>query len=364
MSPTYPDDSAPGSEKIKAKKRARCEAFEAHHRRIMEATRASSSLGGNLIVTLEFFRWGAKYYKVTEKVDVADDFDVAQVAALDFDDQLVILKSVAHSLKVLHDLGIVHSDLKPTNVLIKRTALAYTVKLIDFDSAYFSGDPPPPDSIVGTINYYSPELVTYIQATEPTDPTRLTVASDVFTLGLIYAEYLTGEPPVFDRDKYRYASLAAKQAELLRMSPALVRPDVPPEVVDVIHRMLLVDPAVRPSISDVHATLMKVRRGAPRAATPAPAAPSAVTPVPADRVEEPADVPAAGGGGPSVLRGKGLRTAARAASAPATSAPEPAPAGDAGPASAAASTSSTGAPARKSGLLGKLVARARKTDRT
>src|SRR5512144_2566419 len=88
--------------------------------------------------------------------------------------------------------------------------------------------------------------------------------------------------------------------------------------------MLLVDPAARPSISDVHATLMKVRRGAPRAATPAPAAPSAVTPVPADRAEEPADVPAAGGGGPSVLRGKGLRTAARAASAPATSAPEPA----------------------------------------
>jgi serine/threonine protein kinase len=99
------------------------------------------------------------------------------------EDQLVILKAVAHSLKVLHDLGIVHSDLKPTNILIKKTALAHTAKLIDFDSAYFAGNPPPPDQIVGTINYYSPELVTYIQETESADPHQMGLASDVSPLG-------------------------------------------------------------------------------------------------------------------------------------------------------------------------------------
>ena len=69
LSPTYPDDDAPGSEKIKAKKRARCAAFEAHHRGVQRALAPLSAYGGNLIVTLDFFRWGAKYYKVTEKVD-------------------------------------------------------------------------------------------------------------------------------------------------------------------------------------------------------------------------------------------------------------------------------------------------------
>jgi serine/threonine protein kinase len=162
LSPTYPDDDAPGSEKIKAKKRARCAAFEAHHRGVQRALAPLSAYGGNLIVTLDFFRWGAKYYKVTEKVD-AEGLSSADIAALGLRAQLVLMKTVAHSLKILHDLKIVHGDLKPSNVLIKRTELGYTTKLIDFDNAYIAGSPPPPEEIVGTINYYSPELLGYIQ---------------------------------------------------------------------------------------------------------------------------------------------------------------------------------------------------------
>ncbi|CAN5733702.1 MAG: hypothetical protein ACR2HP_06165 [Ilumatobacteraceae bacterium] len=55
LSPTYPDGRAPGSERTKAKKRARCATFEAHHRRIQEALAPLSAYGGNLIVTLDFF---------------------------------------------------------------------------------------------------------------------------------------------------------------------------------------------------------------------------------------------------------------------------------------------------------------------
>ena len=164
LAPTYPDDDAPGSAKTKARKRARCAAFEAHHRGIQAAMAPLTSYGGNLIATLDFFRHGAKYYKVTEKVDLAG-LEPRDVAALGFPAQLVLLKTVAHSLKILHDLDIVHSDLKPSNVLIKRTELGYTTKLIDFDSSYVVGNPPPPEEIVGTMNYYSPELVSYIQGT-------------------------------------------------------------------------------------------------------------------------------------------------------------------------------------------------------
>ncbi len=155
LSPTYPDDAAPGSARTKARKRARCAAFEAHHRGIQAAMAPLTSYGGNLIATLDFFRHGAKYYKVTEKVDLAG-LDTGDVARLAFPAQLVLLKTVAHSLKILHDLEIVHSDLKPSNVLIKRTELGYTTKLIDFDSSYVVGDPPSPEEIVGTMNYYSP----------------------------------------------------------------------------------------------------------------------------------------------------------------------------------------------------------------
>lgn len=60
LSPTYPDDAAPGSATTKARKRARCAAFEAHHRGMQVALAPVTRYGGNLIATLDFFREGAK----------------------------------------------------------------------------------------------------------------------------------------------------------------------------------------------------------------------------------------------------------------------------------------------------------------
>ena len=204
------------------RKRLRCQAFEHHHRRINEALAEISGVGGNLIVTLAFFRWGAKYYKVTEKVE-ATGLSPADISSLPFQDQLVLLKTVAHSLKILHDRGIVHGDLKPSNVLIKQTELGYTTKLIDFDNAYLAGEPPPPGEIVGTMNYYSPELVGYIQETG-TAAHELTQKADIFPLGLIYAEYLTGALPAFDVGKYQYAGVTARAGEACAWPPPRSQP--------------------------------------------------------------------------------------------------------------------------------------------
>jgi eukaryotic-like serine/threonine-protein kinase len=275
LSPTYPDENAPGSEKTKAKKRARCAAFEAHHRGVQRALAPLSAYGGNLIVTLDFFRWGAKYYKVTEKVD-AVGLSPADILGLGLHIQLVLMKTVSHSLKILHDLEIVHSDLKPSNVLIKRTELGYTTKLIDFDSSYIAGRPPPPEEIVGTINYYSPELLGYIQEAGVT-PAELGLPSDVFALGLIYTEYLTGAPPPFDAGRYHEPAVAVRSGEQLRIP----REGIPPELADLVDQMLAPDPAQRPSIGHIHARLMTMR--------------------PVERESAPARTP--------VLRGKGLRAA-------------------------------------------------------
>jgi eukaryotic-like serine/threonine-protein kinase len=307
LAPTYPDDAAPGSAKTKARKRARCAAFEAHHRGIQAAMAPLTSYGGNLIATLDFFRHGAKYYKVTEKVDLAG-LEPRDVAALGFPAQLVLLKTVAHSLKILHDLNIVHSDLKPSNVMIKRTELGYTTKLIDFDSSYLVGSPPPPEEIVGTMNYYSPELVSYIQGRA--GAADLTEASDIFALGLIYAEYLTGALPAFDPD-YHEAAIAVLHGAQLRLAPG----DIPAPVVALVDRMLVADPAARPTVAEVHASLMSLRSTTPtrgRAPVPAPGrAPQRLRP--ASPPVEPDATPArAATPRGSTLRGKGLRLVADA----------------------------------------------------
>ncbi|HEX5730852.1 protein kinase domain-containing protein [Microbacterium sp.] len=305
LAPTYPDDAAPGSEKIKAKKRARCAVFEAQHLGMQKALAPLSTYGGNLIVTLDFFRWGAKYYKVTEKVD-SEDLGPGGVASLGLRRQLVLMKSVAHSLKILHDLRIVHGDLKPSNILVKRTELGYTSKLIDFDSSYIAGNPPPFDQIVGTINYYSPELLGYIQDAG-VQPKELGVASDIFALGLIFTEFLTGAMPPFDAARYHEAAVAIRHGEVLRVP----RTGVLPVLADLIDSMLLADPSRRPAIAHVHATLMGIRLPSDHSPTRAPGAPSSVAPA---ETRAPS----------SALRGKGLRHATPSGTG---TGPEPRPAG-------------------------------------
>jgi hypothetical protein len=332
LSPTYPEDDAPGSEKIKAKKRARCAVFEARHQHMQAALAPVSGYGGNLIVTHEFFRAGAKYYKTTERVE-AERFGVTDVAALPFRQRLVLLKSVAHSLKILHDLRIVHSDLKPDNVLVKRTELGYTGKLIDFDSSYIAGSPPPATEIVGTINYYSPELLSYIQE-EPVDPSELNTASDIFALGLIYSEFLTGRWPAYD-PAYGEPAVAARSGVVLRVD----RTALDPALADLVDRMMSATPAARPAIAEVHAGLMGIRGDGKPAVTAAPVAPAAAAP---------AAAPSSG------LRGRLVGGATRrpaAATPPAATPAAPAPAA---PAPAA---STPPAPAKASGLKGKLLGR-------
>jgi serine/threonine protein kinase len=350
LSPTYLDDDAPGSERTKAKKRARCATFEAHHRGIQAAMAPLTTYGGNLIATLDFFRIGAKYYKVTERVDVAG-LQPRDVATLDFPGQLVLLKTVAHSLKILHDLRIVHSDLKPSNVLIKRTEFGYTTKLIDFDSSYIVGNPPPAEEIVGTMNYYSPELVRYIQGSA--GPGELSEASDIFALGLIYAEYLTGSLPAFD-PAFHEAAIAVLHGQSLKLAPSRA----PAPVVELVERMLLPDPAARPGVAQVHATLMSLRGGAPAttARAPVPIRPPVVPrgTVPAGAAAGPpppgaARRPGLPGRASSALRGKGVRIAGPSGgpTAPATS-------GEPGPTASDAAVSGADV-GRGRSLLGKLI---------
>ena len=108
---------------------------------------------------------------------------------------------------------------------------------------------------------------------------ELGVASDVFALGLIYTEYLTSAPPPFDVARYHEPAVAVRSGETLRIP----RRGVPTQLADLVDAMLSADPAKRPTIGDVHATLMTLKLAPEDESPPRPA---------------------------TALRGKGLRTAA------------------------------------------------------
>lgn len=257
LSPTYPVDGGPGSSKTKARKLERCQAFESHQRSLMKAVSSKcTATGGNLIFARDFFRHGAKYYKVTEKVDIAS-LTKDEISHLPLESRVLIMKTVAHSVRILHQLDIVHGDLKPDNILIKRAGTgSYVAKLIDFDNSFFSGRPPElSEELVGDLVFYSPEFAGYASGSKTVRKGELQIRSDIFALGIIFCLYLTAELPEFDREKYQYPWKAANSGHSLRLPN---KETFPVSLGTIVDRMLAPHFEARPTITEVFECLKKV----------------------------------------------------------------------------------------------------------
>ena len=254
--PKYPTPDSPGSEKIKAQKRKACEDFENHHRKLNNLIGTKVALGGNLVYAVAFFREGPLYYKVNEKIDTSS-LSLADISSLPANKINIIARSVCHSVSILHGLDIVHGDLKPENILIKETSRdSFTGKLIDFDDSYFSKCPPEDkECIVGTPEYYSPELAAYIMdEDDEVSGETMTLASDIFTLGVILCEYYTGKKPMTGSEEPTWkAVVEGKEITFAK--------DIDPPVASLIKSMLAKDASARPCIRKVQNTLREIKDG-------------------------------------------------------------------------------------------------------
>ncbi|MFC8726872.1 protein kinase domain-containing protein [Streptomyces bacillaris] len=196
-----------------------CQEFEDRHRNIMKRLRPDARGGGNLVLATDFFHEGSTYYKVTERIDTTT---LEKPQTLEPRQKAVLLKTLGLSLQLLHDIDVVHGDLKPLNVLIQKRdgAAFHSAKLIDFDDSYLSGSPPGRQDIAGDSLYGAPEWRRYVQEDESVQPEHLTTAVDVFALGLMTHEYLTGMLPAHD-ERYGSPADAVNAGETLRLDSRL-----------------------------------------------------------------------------------------------------------------------------------------------
>jgi tRNA A-37 threonylcarbamoyl transferase component Bud32/Tfp pilus assembly protein PilF len=184
---------------------------------------------------------------------------LASGAQLPVNDVVSILRDVARALAYAHEHGVVHRDIKPDNVLLS----GGTAVVTDFGIAKAISDAKEKSatttdssltqlgSSVGTPLYISPEQA----AGDPDIDQR----SDIYSLGCLAYELLTGQPP--------FPGLSPQKTLVAHLTEAPVplserRPDISPSLADLVMRCLAKDPAARPqSAAEIVAALDAVSTG-------------------------------------------------------------------------------------------------------
>lgn len=162
---------------------------------------------------------------------------------------------IANGLDCAHELGIVHRDIKASNIMLDAAGHA---SIMDFGLALQRGETrlTHDGSTVGTPGYMSPEQI----RSEAVDG-----RTDIWSLGVLMCEMLTGAVP-FEREN----SVATIHAILNDPVPPLapIRPDAPPELIAVIQRALQKKPGDRwRQARDVAAELMRIEAATASSAT-------------------------------------------------------------------------------------------------
>ena len=177
--------------------------------------------------------------------------------ALSWKETLHFGTQIARALSHAHSKGIIHMDIKPQNIMLPKDG---TAKVADFGIAQLgeTNDSEDPDEAVGSIHYISPEQA----RGEPAD-----ARTDIYSLGVVMYEMLTGKPP-FDGDSV--AEVAMKHFTVVPEAPTAINPEIPPELEEITLRAMQPNPKDRYStVDEMLADLEDFRKGKTAAIGPA-----------------------------------------------------------------------------------------------
>ncbi|GEC10088.1 hypothetical protein SSP24_77430 [Streptomyces spinoverrucosus] len=182
---------------------------------------------------------------------------------------------IAEGLSAAHRQGVIHRDIKPANLLLSSDG---TVKIADFGVARTAHETAvaltATGQLLGTSTYLAPERA----VGRPAGP-----ASDVYSLGCVLYELLTGRPP-FGGDTA--AAVVHQHVEAVPVRPGQLRPGLPGSVEDYLLRLLAKNPGHRPTaerVADWFTAWQDSRPPVPSPAppdTPAPTARLTASPLP------------------------------------------------------------------------------------
>lgn len=230
LSPNFPSAKDPGFEK----------------RFLREASLTSKLRHPNTVTVIDYGQTDDGIYYIAMEFLEGHTLsqELARHGSLPYPRALHITQQICRSLREAHRLGVIHRDLKPANVMLMTDHDQDLVKVLDFGLVKsFLPDAPGQEvnpeitqngTFLGSPQYMAPE-----QARNVSDP-----RSDVYSLGVLLYQMLTGRPPFIGRD---YLELIFQHLKEQPPRFKQVRPDIdiPPSVEAVVFRCLSKDPAER-----------------------------------------------------------------------------------------------------------------------
>ncbi|MEE8456594.1 MAG: Stk1 family PASTA domain-containing Ser/Thr kinase [Acidimicrobiia bacterium] len=161
-----------------------------------------------------------------------------------------IAAEAAAALSIAHQHGVFHRDIKPGNIMITEDG---TVKVTDFGIARALDDSEEltrTGAVIGTATYFSPEQAQGLPADE---------RSDVYSLGIVLYELLTGKPPFTGESP---VAVAYQHVSEPAPSPDSVNPDVPREIAAIAEHAIRKKPEDRyPTADEFRADLLRYLGG-------------------------------------------------------------------------------------------------------
>lgn len=214
----------------------------------------------NVARVFEFRGDGGTCFLTMEYIDGPTLYDVlARGGPLTIAQARPLIVSLCRGLAVAHNVGVIHGDIKPNNILLDSARGAV---LTDFGIARALTEAEFRLGVVGTPRYMAPELLAGGKGT---------LSSDVYAVGVMLHEMVTGTSPWDDPDA---TSIAAVRARALEPDLRRFASSLPAPWLELIRSCLHVDPARRPPNARVLTVALSTMNGAPESPPPPPRPPA------------------------------------------------------------------------------------------
>ncbi len=202
----------------------------------------------NVVTIYSFEQVGDLYFIVMEYIDGKSLKTMIESGELDIKESLEIFKQILAGVSFAHSRGVIHRDIKPANVLITKTGIA---KIGDFGIAKLEGVEglTRAGTSLGTPLYSAPEQIL---------GRKVDHRADIYSLGVVLFEMLTGRPPFVSETGSDY-EIQKAHIEKKPPRPSSLNPEIPPVLDKIVMKCLEKDPSRRfSSVDELRRTIEQV----------------------------------------------------------------------------------------------------------